>query len=183
MNTAEIVFLISVIVVFYSYIGYGMLLFVLTWLKRKFHNPVNENTNDDFPEIALVIPAYNEKDYINQKVKNTRELNYPKDKIIQIWITDGSDDGTPEILKQFDDVVLYHENERKGKIAAMNRGMKMINAPITVFSDANTILSEDSLLEIAILFRNPKVGCVSGEKRILMSNAESAASSSLRKVM
>ena len=92
-----------------------------------------------------------------------------------IWITDGSDDGTPELLQQYDKVEVHHNPARNGKIAAMNRGMQFVKTPIVIFSDANTDLGQDSIQEIVRLFRNPKVGCVSGEKRIRSKAADAAA--------
>jgi len=177
MKTIEIIFLVSLLIVFYSYLGYGIVLFVLVKLKRLISKPKNDNiTEEEFPEITIMIPAFNERDYIHQKVNNTRKLDYPKEKIKQVWVTDGSDDGTPDILKQYDDITIFHKNERKGKIAAMNRGIQFVESPIIVFTDANTILSKDALAEIAKLFRDPQIGCVSGEKRIYMDDTEAAAS-------
>jgi cellulose synthase/poly-beta-1,6-N-acetylglucosamine synthase-like glycosyltransferase len=86
-----------------------------------------------------------------------------------------SDDGTPELLKQYPEVEVCHKEERAGKIAAMNRGMAFVKTPIVIFSDANTELGKDSLQEIVKLFRNPKVGCVSGEKRIKDKESDTAA--------
>lgn len=176
MKTIEIIFLASFLIVFYSYLGYGMLLFCLVWIKRLFTEGLDDITEEELPEITIMVPAFNEREYVEQKVMNTREINYPKDKLKQVWVTDGSDDNTPEILKQYKDVRLYHQEERKGKIAAMNRGVKFVDTPIVVFTDANTILSKDALMEMAKLFSDPKIGCVSGEKRIFMNNNEAAAS-------
>ena len=132
--------------------------------------------NEDYePEVTLFVAAYNEKDYLDEKVNNSRSLNYPKEKVTQLWVTDGSDDGTPELLKKYEDVTVLHEPARNGKIAAMNRGMKQVKTPIVIFSDGNTNLGKESIQEIVKLFRNPKVGCVSGEKRIYSKDADSAA--------
>jgi cellulose synthase/poly-beta-1,6-N-acetylglucosamine synthase-like glycosyltransferase len=92
-----------------------------------------------------------------------------------MWVTDGSDDGTPDILQQYQGVEVHHNPARNGKIAAMNRGMQFVKTPIVIFSDANTDLGKDSIQEIVRLFRNPRVGCVSGEKRIRSKDADAAA--------
>jgi cellulose synthase/poly-beta-1,6-N-acetylglucosamine synthase-like glycosyltransferase len=123
-----------------------------------------------------LIAAYNEKDFVDLKVKNTQELNYPKDKLKHIWITDGSDDGTPEYLQKYSEIIVMHQPQRLGKIAAINRAMMSIDTPIVVFSDANTMLGRESIMVIADMFRNPKTGCVSGEKRIFMKERDDAAS-------
>ena len=132
--------------------------------------------NKDYePEVTLFVPAFNEKDYIDRKVKNSFSLDYPKEKVRHVWVTDGSDDGTPDLLKKYDGVEVYHKPERGGKIGAMNRGMKLVETPIVIFSDGNTDLGKDSIKEIVKLFRDPKVGCVSGEKRIRSKGSDAAA--------
>jgi len=75
------------------------------------------------PEVTLFIAAYNEKDYVASKMKNTLELEYSKDKLNIVWVTDGSDDGTPEMLSNYPNTTVHHLDARNGKIGAMNRGM------------------------------------------------------------
>lgn len=176
MKTIEFLFWLFLFIIFYAYLGYGIVLYLLVRLKRLFK--ANKNTDiqdDDLPHVTLFVAAYNEKDYVDAKVRNTRELNYPKDKLHQLWVTDGSDDGTPDLLRTFDDVEVQHIPERGGKIGAINRGIQFVKTPIVAFCDGNTMLGKDSILEIARLFKNPKVGCVSGEKRIYSKESDAAA--------
>lgn len=176
MKTLEILFWLALFIIFYSYLGYGILLYFIIKIKRLlgFSKPFNEN-EDYEPEVTLFVAAYNEKDYVDGKVKNSFSLNYPKQKVKHVWVTDGSDDGTPDLLRKYERIEVYHMNERGGKIGAMNRGMKFVKTPIVIFSDGNTNLGENSIKEIINLFRNPKVGCVSGEKRIYSKDADAAA--------
>lgn len=172
-----VVFWICVFIVFYSYAGYGLLLFFIVRLKRLFSPLKNGKASDIYePEVTLLVAAYNEKDYVHSKVQNSLELNYPKEKLKLVWVTDGSDDGTPDQLKEYKEVTVLHLPERKGKIAAMNRAAKLVTTPIIVFSDANTMLGPESVRLIVDLFSDPKVGCVSGEKRIRQSGQDAAAS-------
>lgn len=176
MEFLKIFFWISLFIIFYSYLGYGILLFLIIKVRRILGLSKNFEGNEDYePEVTLFVSAFNEKDYLDQKVKNSKSLNYPQDKVTQIWVTDGSDDGTPDLLKKFEGVEVHHKDERAGKIAAMNRGMAFVKTPIVIFSDANTDLGKDSIREIVRLFRNPTVGCVSGEKRIYSKDTDSAA--------
>ncbi len=173
----KIIFWFLIFLIFYSYIGYGILLFFLVKIKKLFRRSSNfhfENENYE-PEVTLFVTAFNEKDFADKKVKNSLSLNYPKEKLKQIWITDGSNDGTPEILKKYKEVILYHKDERAGKMAAMNRGMKFVKTPIVIFSDANTILGKNSIKEIINLFKDEKIGCVSGEKRIFSKEKDNAS--------
>ena len=102
-------------------------------------------------------------------------MEYPKEKLRFVWVTDGSNDGTPDELKKYEDVEVHHLPERSGKIGAMNRGMKFVTSPIVVFCDANTLLGKESIRRIVNLFSDPKVGCVSGEKRIFSKEKDAAA--------
>lgn len=176
MKTLEILFWTSLFIIFYSYLGYGILLFIIIKLRRILGIAKPFSGNDDYePEVTLFVAAFNEKDYVDEKVKNSFSLNYEKEKVRHVWVTDGSDDGTPEILRNYDGVEVYHEDARGGKIGAMNRGMKFVKTPIVIFSDGNTTLGENSIREIVNLFKDPKVGCVSGEKRIINKDADAAA--------
>ncbi|MDE3212249.1 MAG: glycosyltransferase family 2 protein [Bacteroidota bacterium] len=178
MKIVEIIFWVLAAIVCYTYVGYGILLFVLVRIKRKFRpRPQTPRDPDYVPEVTLFIAAYNEKDWVAQKMHNTRSLNYPKNKLRVMWVTDGSDDGTPELLAHYPEATVLHLPERNGKIGAMNRGMKYVHSRLVVFSDANTMLSTDSIQRIVDQFRDPGVGCVSGEKRIQQKESDTAAAS------
>jgi cellulose synthase/poly-beta-1,6-N-acetylglucosamine synthase-like glycosyltransferase len=176
MKTLEITFWILLGIVFYTYLGYGIVLFVLLRIKRLYKKKKEVIlTDEELPEVTLLIAAYNEEDFVAKKVENTLSLNYPQQKLHQMWCTDGSNDKTPELLAAYPDVVVLHKSERAGKIAAMNRAVKFVKTPIVIFSDANTLLGKESIRKIAEMFHNPKVGCVSGEKRIFNAENEAAA--------
>lgn len=175
MVALKIIFWTFLFIIFYAYIGYGILLFVLIRLKRIFHRRPEQASGEVYePEVTLFVAAYNEKNFLEKKVENSRSLDYPKEKVRQIWITDGSDDGTPDLLRSYPDVEVYHKPERAGKIAAMNRGMEFVKTPIVIFSDGNTMLGKESIRRIVNLFKDPKVGCVSGEKRVAITGSTAA---------
>ena len=175
METLKILFWILLFIIFYTYVGYGIILYVMVKIKRLFSTKTSINTIEELPEVTLLIPAYNEKDYVFQKMENTQNLNYPKDKLNIVWVTDGSNDGTNSLLENYENVQLFHKDERKGKINAMNRVMPHIKTPIVIFRDANTNLGEDSITHIVNCFNDEKVGCVSGEKRIVNKESDAAA--------
>lgn len=177
MSLIEWIFWGLIFVVFYSYLGYGLLLFILIKLKRLLRGTKVVYPITELPEVTLFIAAYNERAYVKAKMENTFSLNYPKDKLKIVWVTDGSDDGTPEEVLRYknDQTEVLHLPERGGKIGAMNRGMKFITSPIVVFCDANTMLGEESIIRIVRLFTDPKVGCVSGEKRVMSIGTEAAS--------
>jgi len=179
MNIIAFLFWFLLFIVFYAYIGYGILLFFLVRIKRII-SPKKTDPNPNYePEVTLFVAAYNEKDYVDAKIENSFSLEYNKSKVRQVWVTDGSDDGTPDILRKYSDkgIEVYHEDARGGKIGAMNRGMKFVKSPIVIFSDGNTMLGKESIQRIVNLFKDPKVGCVSGEKRIFSKDSDTAVGS------
>jgi cellulose synthase/poly-beta-1,6-N-acetylglucosamine synthase-like glycosyltransferase len=170
MLTLKIMFWACVILVFYTYIGYGMLLFLLLKLKQLFGQRQLEPIlplDEKLPNMTLMICAYNEQDVIPEKMENIRQLDYPRDKLCVMWVTDGSNDRSNELLEAYgDEIKLVFSPERRGKAAAMQHGLKENKAEFVVFTDANTMLNAGSIREIARLFMHPDVGCVSGEKRV-----------------
>lgn len=163
----ETLFWISITAILYTYIGYVLLLFVLVGLKKCFISKKDEfNNGTSLPEVTIMIAAFNEKDVVRSKMKNTIELDYPADKLKVLWITDGSNDGTPEMLREYPDVTVLHQEGRSGKTAALNRAMPFIKTPFTVFCDANTMLHKQSVKNLICRFNSDKIGCVAGEKRI-----------------
>lgn len=173
----KILFWFFFFVVFYTYLGYGMLIWLLNSIKKKFSKPLAQEFTAGFePAVALVIAAYNEQDYIEDKISNTLALNYPAGKLGIYFITDGSDDGTPGIVKNYPRLTLLHQPERRGKAAAMNRAMAFITEPVVIFCDANTMLNEACVREIVKFYANPKVGAVAGEKKIYQPLQTKAAS-------
>lgn len=177
MKTIEIIFWLAFAILFYSYIGYGILAYILVQAKRFSGSEKAEFDTEELPDVTILIAAYNERDFVDKKVRNTGKLNYPKEKLHQIWVTDGSTDNTPYYLSRYPEINVLHQTARKGKIAAINRAMKYVETPIVVFSDANTLLGTESIQRIVNLFKNPDVGCVSGEKRIVLNEKDAAASS------
>jgi len=177
MKFLEITFWLSLIIVFYTYLGYGIVLYLLVKTKELFSIqktkalPAKEN----LPEVTLFITAFNEEAVVKDKMDNCRTLDYPNDKLKIVWVTDGSNDNTNELLKAYTEVTVLFQPERQGKTAALNRGMRFISSPIVVFTDANTMINREAIIEIANEFSDSKVGCVAGEKRIAAKEKDSAA--------
>jgi len=171
-----VLFWVFLFILVYTYIGYALLVFILLQLKKIFFPNRFIKTDKSYePEVCLFVTAYNEKDYVKQKVENSFSLDYPKEKIQYLWVTDGSDDGTPELLKEYENLDVYHLQKRKGKMHAMNRGIKFVKAPFIIFSDTNTLLGSQSIREIVAKFSNKNTGCVAGEKRIVEKETDAAA--------
>ena len=178
MRTLEIVFWISLFIVFYTYIGYGIVLYILVKIKETFRKPIHYPIppDEELPELTLFIAAYNEEDVVDEKMQNCLDLDYPTEKLQIFWVTDGSNDHTNERLSRWPQATVLHQPQRQGKTAALNRGMKFVKTPLVIFTDANTHLNREALREIVHAFANPKVGCVAGEKRIAVQSKDNAAS-------
>ena len=177
MGVLEIIFWIGLFIVFYTYIGYGMLLYALVKLKECFRKTAATPppADDSLPDLTLFIAAYNEEDVVDEKMRNCLALDYPADKLHILWVTDGSNDRTNERLSHWPQATVLHQPQRQGKTAALNRGIRFVTTPLVVFTDANTHLNREALREIVHAFATPKVGCVAGEKRIAVQTKDGAA--------
>jgi Glycosyltransferases, probably involved in cell wall biogenesis len=164
----KFIFYFSLVIIIYSYVGYGLLLLVLVTIKKLF-NAKNVRQQDAAfqPPVTIIIAAYNEADFIEDKIKNTLALDYPSDKLKIIIITDGSTDKTPEIVARYPSIRLLHQPGRSGKIAAMHRAMGFVNTPFVIYCDANTYLNTDAIKNIVRHYADKKVGGVAGEKKIM----------------
>lgn len=169
-------FWVSLFIAVYTYVGYGILLFFLVKIKQKMQ-PAQNNfySYEELPDVTLFIAAYNEEDFIGEKIENSLELDYPKEKLRIVVVTDGSDDKTPGLVAQYAEVSHFHQPERSGKIAAVNRVMPYVKSPIVIYTDANTLLNKEVIVEIAKHFKDPRVGAVAGEKRVHMGEQDTAS--------
>jgi poly-beta-1,6-N-acetyl-D-glucosamine synthase len=179
MVTLKLLFWLLIFIVFYAYIGYGILLFSLIKIKRLLGAKAENTTTSELPEVTFIVAAFNEERWIEDKIKNSLALDYPKDKIRFFFVTDGSNDSTPDLIKNYPNtegfhIELFHQPERKGKIAAVERIMPFVKTPITVFTDANTDLNPEAIKSIVKCYQDPKVGAVAGEKRVEMSSGEAS---------
>jgi len=170
MTTLKVLFWICLIICVYTYVGYGILLYLLVLLKRLIKGAPQqaELPNDQaLPDVAFMVCAYNEQDVVEMKMQNIHDFDYPKEKLHVIWVTDGSTDDTNERLKAYPDVEVVFSPERRGKTAALNHGISQVKSEITVMTDANTLVNREAIREIVRCMQDPQVACVAGEKRVM----------------
>ena len=165
----EFVFILSVLLIFYAYFGYPFSILLLGIFKH--HMTIR---NDILPSVTLIITAYNEENRIKEKLDNSINLEYPKDRIQIIVASDGSDDKTNEIVKSYQQygVELLSIIIRKGKENAQNEAVKQANGEIIVFTDVATILEANSIKSITSNFADPQVGCVSSIDKLIGKNGK-----------
>jgi len=171
MIIIAIVFWVCLSVMFYCYIGYGLLLLAWNFLKISLRSRPEtvESEEKEWPRVTMVIAAYNEAAVLQQKLENTLALDYPSEKLQIIFVTDGSTDGSERLLANVQGVEVSHEGKREGKLAAINRIMRNVQTPYVVFSDANSFLNKESIKRIILRYHDPRVGGVAGEKKIARS--------------
>ena len=156
----------SVFVLVYVVAGYPLLLRLLVAVR----GPRQVRQADITPTVSFVISAYNEADVIRAKLENALALDYPADRREIVVISDCSDDGTDDIVREFAGrgVRLIRQSERRGKTAGLNHALPLLTGDIVVFSDANAMYEPDALRKLVRNFADAEVGYVTGEARYLL---------------
>jgi len=156
---AEMVFWLSAIALIYTYIGYPVLIALISNLR-----PRRVNRADYSPAVTIIITAYNEERALAAKIENTLALDYPRELTEIIVASDCSTDRTDEIVQSFHGrgVILHRQPQRLGKTAAQNAAVEKARGEIIVFSDATSLYEPGALRTIVRNFADPTVGCVGG---------------------
>lgn len=160
----HVLFWISVFFIVYPYAGYPLLLVLLRPLIGR---PVRREACE--PAVSFVISAYNEARNMDRKLANTLALDYPREKLQILVVSDASTDATDAIVAdhETDGVELIRLPERAGKAACQNAALARVTADILVFSDARIIVVPGALRAIVANFADPTVGCVSSQDEIV----------------
>jgi poly-beta-1,6-N-acetyl-D-glucosamine synthase len=172
MTSVEITFWLSVAILFYCYVGYGILLYAWNTVKSLFLPLANPPDFELLP-VTLVVAAYNEEAVLKEKINNTLQIDYPADRFQVVFITDGSTDGSVELIGRYNFITVLHQSRRQGKSAAIRRAMRFVRTPIVVFSDANAMLNSGCIKAIVRHYHDKKVGGVAGEKKIIKNERTS----------
>lgn len=160
-----ILFLACIAVVLYNYAGYAVIARLITPRTTALPEPAD----DQLPGVSFIVAAYNEEDCIGEKIANCLELDYPREKIEFLFISDGSTDRTQAIVLAYPSIRSLHRSERQGKSAALNRAVSEATNDILVCSDANTVLNRDAIRKIVRHYQDHTIGGVAGEKKVLTS--------------
>ena len=168
----EVLFWISVVALLYVFVGYPLLLLLLgkiaqqpPVLKRSIHF-----------HVTLIISAYNEEEVIEEKILNSLGLDYPREMLEIIVVSDASTDRTDDIVRRYrtKGVVLHRIPVRKGKTAGLNEAVSLAKGEVIVFSDANAFYAPDVIQMLVRNFGDPTVGCVTGNSCYVDSEASNA---------
>ena len=162
ITTAIMIFWFCVLVLAYTFAGYPLMLAALGRLypRRVHKQPISVS-------VTFIVPAHNEGKIIQRKIENIRQLEYPRDLIQIIVVSDASTDDTAQRCREFEDVIIVELDDRSGKSAALNAGLKLATGNLIAFTDASIMLRPDSLRRAVEPFADPKVGCVSSEDEVV----------------
>jgi len=155
----QLVFWISLFLVAYTYVFYPGRMVALA----KKYRP-EEKEPEYWPNVVILIAAYNEEDSIEEKIRSSLETTYPADKIQLVIGSDCSADRTDEIVQTWAEkdprVILRRFEERTGKPQIINLLVKAHGSEILVLSDADTFFEPDTLKALVAPFKNEKIGGV-----------------------
>jgi|SRR5450432_28878 len=170
VHIAQIVMAVAAFLLLYVYAGYPLLLALIGLFVRG-----KRPEQGHYPLLSVLIAAYNEEDAIAEKLNQTLALEYPKDKLEVLVLSDCSSDKTDEIVKSYPDsrVRLVRMAERRGKTSAQNFGIREARGEVVVFSDATAIYHPKALAYLATNYQDPKVGAVSGRYKYFDPEDES----------
>jgi cellulose synthase/poly-beta-1,6-N-acetylglucosamine synthase-like glycosyltransferase len=165
---AEVVFWIGVAGVLYPYLGYPLVLMVLG---KAAGAPA---PSASLPRVTLLIPVHNEASRVAAKIVNTAALDYPADRLEVLFVSDGSTDGTAELIRAQapPSMTVIELPQRGGKAAGLNAGLARATGEIVVFTDASIALQPEALRAIVRPFADARIGCVSGEDHIAETDGE-----------
>lgn len=158
--------MLSVLLIIYAYFGYPLSLYVIGIFKK---NDYNYIINDKVYNVTIIVAAHNAENIIKDKIENILNFEYPKNMLQIIVASDASTDNTNDIVIEYatKGVELLSLRRRGGKENAQMEAIKHSKGEILIFTDAGTMSDPWGLKQIVSNFRDPSVGCVSGEDRLL----------------
>ncbi len=158
----EILFWVLLAVFAYTYVGYPVLLVLLSAVINK---PVRRDP-EYRPTVTVLVCAHNEEAIIEEKVRNCLALDYPEGRLEIAVASDGSSDRTAEIVGRFADqgVKLYDYKVNRGKVLTLNETVPQLSGDIVVLSDASVMYDPRAILNLVPGFKDPEVGGIWGDK-------------------
>lgn len=165
----------SIALVIYVYAGYPLLL----WTATRFYHRKHLQSQQFDKTVTLIVSCFNEHEVIRDKIENCLKIDYPPDFFEIIFVSDGSFDGTDEVIQEYDDphIRLIRQEGRLGKTSGLNLALPQANGEIVVFSDANAMYQPDAIKKLVQNFASPEVGYVVGAAIYTDGEQSSAAKS------
>lgn len=167
----EVLLYISTLFVLYTYLGYPLLVFLLSRLKPKCTYELLKE--EQLPSISIITPFINNEQAVKKRIENLKTLDYPTHKMDLIFISDGSKDQSISIIESiplgtFNQVSLIENKQRQGKANALNQGIDQCQTQYIVFSDIRQSIHNNAIKYLmSQLISEPNIGCVSGNLNLL----------------
>lgn len=161
-----VIFFVAVFVVFYAMVGYPILLILIDKIKKP---PKHLKNNEYEPTVTYMITAHNEEKIIEKKLLNSLELDYPKNKLEILIVSDNSTDSTNEIIEKFkeehadENIRIYYSVNHLGKLNAQNEAHRTVSSEILVMTDANSMTDRRAIRELVSYFTSPDIAYVCGK--------------------
>lgn len=170
-------FIALIFLLFYVYLFYPFLLYVVAWVKVSGTRLKAEEKVGSYLSVSMIVSAYNEEEHIKEKIENFLSLDYPTEKIWLLIGSDGSTDGTANLVKSFasERIRLFEYGTRRGKTAVLNDVAKIAKGEIIIFSDADTMYDMNAIKSLVSHFNDKAVGGVCG--RLLLDGADGSLAS------
>lgn len=164
-------FWISLGTILYTYLGYPIILFLRSRLGIR-----AVRAAPILPKISIVMAVRNEVQTLPDKLRNLSQLDYPQELMEVVVVSDGSTDGTNELLSQWanERLRVLFLTEHQGKAIALNRGINEARGEVLVFTDTRQKIEADALQHLLADLADPEVGCVSGELMLVNPTSDSA---------
>jgi len=140
---------------------------VICFLSRR--KPFTSLKDDRHPFVSVIISAYNEEKHLEEKIKNTLSLDYPRDRFEILVASDGSKDRTVEIAERFSGqgIRILDFKENRGKTIVQNETVNMSQGEILLFTDAASLINREAMKNIVRHFADDRVGCVAGRLKYI----------------
>ncbi|MFL5891788.1 MAG: glycosyltransferase family 2 protein [Solirubrobacterales bacterium] len=165
MTALAIVFWVSAALLVYTHVGYPLVLWVLARNRSDRVDAHARASDEELPRVSLIVAAHDEEGVIERKVRDALGLDYPRDRLEIIVVSDGSTDGTVAVARSAGaDLVL--DLPRAGKVAALNAAVEQSSGDVLAFSDANSFWRPTALRLLVARLRDPDVGYVCGQVRL-----------------
>jgi cellulose synthase/poly-beta-1,6-N-acetylglucosamine synthase-like glycosyltransferase len=162
-GSLQVLFWLGFGVVVYAYVGYPCFIWLCARLFGRTEAPP-ELADGELPTMTLLIAAHNEEAVIRQRLENALALDYPSERLAIVVASDGSSDGTAQIVRSFAErgVRLLDFQPNRGKSASLNAAWSELASDLVLLSDANTQIEAEAPRRLARWFRSADVGAVCG---------------------
>jgi glycosyltransferase involved in cell wall biosynthesis len=171
----QALFWIQICGIVYAYLGYPLVLRLLASISARREKSTEPTSGAQYrPSVTMIVPVHNEDSVIGRKLENSLALDYPRERLEILFVSDGSTDGTAEIIRSrlVPGIRLLELPERGGKARALNHGLTHATGEVICFTDASIALDREALATLVANFRDPAIGCASGEDVIAGGGGE-----------